>query len=669
MDQVEALFYSDKTPTITWNVLGATVTTGLNEPYLIRLDVESERRDAEPLELLGSSSSLILRRDFTENVYGGVVSSVRVLEHHGRTVRASLVVEPALAGLRHGRDTRIFQDKTVPAVLQEVLTEALSPYGRKVQVDVLRAYPEREYTVQYQESDFDFVHRLMEEEGIIYYFDPGEDGIEKLVLIDAPQQHPAIESGPTLEYSSVRGDSGLMGEEYVRRFEPVSAIVGTGISTRHFDWTHPSTMVEGKAAGQREGDVPDGASFGPKRESYEHDEQLTLHRFSLAYRAYDVADQQQIRRDRQARDTLTFQAESSVSQIRAGLRFELNGHPTVALNAPYVVVSATHRVGLHVDRAAGATNDRSQYENRFAAVPSEVPYRPLRERARPRVHGIQTAIVTGPAGEEIHTDEHGRVKVQFHWDRLGRMDDRTTCWIRCMQSWSGKGWGAWVLPRVGMEVVVSFIDGDLDRPLVTGCVYNGDNTNPYQLPAKKMVSTFKTNSYPGGGGYNELRFDDTKGEEEIWLHGQKDWNTVIENDLTRDVRHDETQTVTNDRTRSVGHDETITVVNDRTKTVNANETLVVGENRRRTVGANESVQVGASQTIAVVEDQETSVGSNRTVDVGINHLLTAGETLELRCGASRIVMRQDGKITIEGTEFRFTASGDVWVNGSTINLN
>src|SRR5690606_13345732 len=182
MDQVEALFYSDKTPTITWNVLGATVTTGLNEPYLIRLDVESERRDAEPLELLGSSSSLILRRDFTENVYGGVVSSVRVLEHHGRTVRASLVVEPALAGLRHGRDTRIFQDKTVPAVLQEVLTEALSPYGRKVQVDVLRAYPEREYTVQYQESDFDFVHRLMEEEGIIYYFDPGEDGIEKLVL-------------------------------------------------------------------------------------------------------------------------------------------------------------------------------------------------------------------------------------------------------------------------------------------------------------------------------------------------------------------------------------------------------------------------------------------------------------------------------------------------------
>lgn len=669
MNQVEALFYADATPSVTWNVVGATVTTALNEPYVIKLDVESERADADPLELLGSASTLVLRRNLGENVYGGVVSSVRTYHHHGRAVRAALVVEPALAALRIGRESRIFQDKTVPAVLHEVLTEALGPYGRKVQVDVLREYPEREYTVQYQESNFDFVHRLMEEEGIVYYFDPGEDGIEKLVLIDATQQHPPIEDGPILDYSRMQGDGGLMAQEYVRALEPVSAIVGTEVATRHFDWTHPALMVEGHAAGGRESDVPDGSSFGPKRESYEHDEQLTLHRYSLAYRAYDVADQQRLRREQQARDASTFQAESSVSRVRAGVRFELNGHPSVGLNTAYVVVSAAHYVGTHIDRAREPSDERSHYENRFVAVPAEVPYRPLRAHPRPRIHGIQTAIVTGPAGEEIHTDEHGRVKVQFHWDRVGRMDDHTTCWIRCMQSWSGKGWGAWVLPRVGMEVVVSFIDGDVDRPLVTGCVYNGDNTHPYQLPAKKMVSTLKSNSYPGGNGYNELRFDDTKGQEEIWVHGEKDWNTVIEHDLTREVRNDETQSVTHDRTRSVGHDEHVTVQNDRTKAVGVNETLTVGVNRARMVGVNETVAVGASQSISVVVDQTTKVGSNRTVEVGINHLLTAGETLELRCGASRIVMTKEGKITIEGTEFRFTSSGEVWVVGVPINLN
>lgn len=669
MNHVEALFHADATPSITWNVLGATVTSGLNEPYLIRMDIESDRADADPLELLGSASTFILRRNLGENVYGGVVSSVRVLHQHARTIRASLVVEPALAALRHGRDTRIFQEKTVPAVLNEVLTQALAPYGRKVQIDVLRDYPKREYTVQYQESNFDFVHRLMEEEGIIYHFDPGEDGVEKLVLIDAAQQHPIIEDGPVLEYSSVHGDAGLMAEEYVRKLEPVSTVVGTEVTTRHFDWTHPATLVEGQASSQREGEAPDGASFGPQRESYEHDEQLTLHRYFLAYRAYDVADQPRIRREQQARDALTVEAQSSVARVRAGVRFELNGHLSLGLNAPYVVVRAAHQFGTHMDASRGAADDRSNYENRFVAVPAEVPYRPLRVRPRPRIQAIQTAIVTGPAGEEIHTDEHGRVKVQFHWDRLGQLDDRTTCWIRCMQSWSGNGWGAWVLPRVGMEVVVSFVDGDVDRPIVTGCVYNGDNHNPYQLPAKKMVSTFKTNSYPGGDGYNELRFDDTKGEEEIWMHGEKDWNTVIEHDLTREVRHDEVQTVTHDRTRSVGHDEHITVRNDRTAAVEANETLTVGANRRRSVAVNESIAIGASQKLAVVVDQTAKIGGNRQVDVGVDHLLTAGETLELRCGASRIVMDKAGKITIEGTEFRFTSSGEVWVVGKPINLN
>ncbi|MEZ4340320.1 MAG: type VI secretion system tip protein TssI/VgrG [Sandaracinaceae bacterium] len=667
MNEIEAILSVDPMPASPWRVLGATVVSGLNEPYLVRIDVESVVPFAEPQQLLGSSAALILRRDLVDNVYGGIVSSVKAHHWYTRAVRAQLLVEPALAALRAGRDSRIFQEKTVPEVLQEVLAEGLAPYGREVEIDLRRTYPAREYTVQYQESDFAFVHRLMAEEGILYRFDEGEGGVEKLVLTDAPEQHPPVEGLPILEYSIVDHEGGLLAHEHVRRFEPIAKIVGTEVATRHFDWTHPSALIDGYAAGEEEGEVPHGASFGPPRESYEHDEPLTLHDYALAYRAHDVEDQQRLRRELQARDALTFEGESSVRALRAGARFDLNGHAHIELNAAYVVVSVKHQVGTHA-REDGERR-RGHYHNDFVAVAADVPYRPKRVHPRPRIRGIQTAIVTGPAGEEIHTDEHGRVKVQFHWDRLGQMDDKTTCWIRCMQTWAGPSWGAFVLPRVGMEVVVSFIDGDVDQPLVTGCVYDGDRATPYELPAKKMVSTFKTNSYPGGDGYNELRFDDTKGAEEIWIHGEKDWNTVIEHDLTREVRHDEHQKVTRHRTRRVGVNEQVTVGSNRTKRVGANETLTVGASRTRMVGADESVTIGANQTLSVVKDQKTKIGEHRSVKVGLTHEITAGVSLELRCGASRILMEADGKITIEGTEFHFTSSGETFIQGSLIHLN
>ncbi|MGE0788170.1 MAG: type VI secretion system Vgr family protein [Sandaracinaceae bacterium] len=672
MNQVEAILFVDAMPTILWRVTGATVVSALNEPYLVRLDIESEVPLTDPQKILGSSAALTLRRDLRDNVYGGIVSSVRSHHEHGglltHHVRAQIVIEPALAALRQGRNTKIFQEKDVPTVLREVLTEALGHYGREVEVLTQRSYPKREYTVQYQESDFAFVHRLMEEEGIVYQLEAGDDGIEKLVLLDAPEQHPPIEGGPIVEYSTIGHDTGLIGQEYVRRFEPVATIVGTEIATQHFDWTHPSAKIIGQDATDPDaGDGPHGASYGPMRESYEHDEPLTLHDYALTYRAHDVADQQRLRRERQARDALTFEGVSTLRAFRVGHRIELNAHAQLELNAAYTLVAVTHHFGTHAP--PDGDHHRRHYHNEFLAVAADLPYRPRRVHPRPRIRGIQTAIVTGPANEEIHTDEHGRVKVQFHWDRLGELDDKTTCWIRCMQTWAGPGWGAFVLPRVGMEVVVSFIDGDVDRPLVTGCVYNGDRATPYELPAKKMVSTFKTNSYPGGDGYNELRFDDQKHEEEIWLHGEKDWNTVIEHDLTRTVRHDEHQTVGHNRTRNVGVNERVTVGSNRNKTVGANETLTVGANRTRMVGVDESVTIGQNQKLAVVKDQETKIGENRIVQVGLVHELTAGVTLELRCGASTIKMESSGKISITGTELHLNATGDVFVKGKLIHLN
>ena len=266
------------------------------------------------------------------------------------------------------------------------------------------------------------------------------------------------------------------------------------------------------------------------------------------------------------------------------------------------------------------------YLNRFQVIPAAVPWRPDRTRDRPRIVGVQTASVVGPAGEEIHCDVHGRIKVQFHWDRLGSRDEHSSCWIRVVQTMGGAGWGFSFIPRIGMEVVVTFVEGDPDRPLVTGVVYNGENPCPYEFPADKTRLTLKTNSSPGGAGFNELRFEDRAGEEEIWLHGQKDWNTLILHDLTRKVGNDEAQEVVVDRTRKVGHDETVEVGNNKMKRIGVDETEQVGNNRTREVGKVEQITIGT--------DRIKSVGANETVTIGQNATQSIGQNLSQTVGAS-----------------------------------
>ena len=607
--ELRAVFLEDGADSLTWEVTGATVESALNRPYAIELELLSREPGAEAAELFARSVALRIEHGRGTVTRSGIASSVRSSWQGHEGIGARVRIEPALAALGHGRDSRIFQDETVPEILEHVLGEGLGPYGRGVRMELHRDYPQREYTVQYQESDLDFAHRLMEEEGILYYF-AQEDDVEQVVLIDDPAQHPHIDSA-TLTWSDRESDGTTLERDYVRALEQHARIRGTDVSTRHFDWTHPSLLVEGS----------DEAGDGIARESYEHDEQLTLHGFTRAYEASDVADQARIRADALRREQRVFEGRSTSAEIRPGYRFTLESHPE-GLDGDYVVVEARHHV---LDHARHGDTAGEGYVNVFTAVAASTPWRPLRRRARPRISGIQTAIVTGPAGEEIHCDDHGRIKVQFHWDRHGRLDERTSCWVRVMQTSAGSGFGAWVLPRVGWEVVVSFVDGDPDRPLVTGCVYNGDQPLPYPLPEKKSLTLFKSNSYPGGGGFNELRLDDSKNAEEIFLHGQKDWNTTILNDLTRDVGHDETQHVANNRTRTVGVDETLTVSNNRQRTVGVDETIQVGANRTRSVGANEQVMVGA--------DRSHTVGANETIQVGADQAIQIAGVREAMVGA------------------------------------
>ncbi len=622
--RVEARFEANRWSGADWVVAGATLRERLNEPFELDLDIANEEPEADASPLLGSSCVLTLTRRATSLRVCGVITRVREGTDPNQNTYAHLRIEPALSALRYRSDTRIFQGMSVPEILAQVLSADLGVFGRTVESRLDGTYPAREYTVQYQETDFDFVHRLMEEEGIGYMFDH-EGAREVLVLFDRPVHLVPLESedGSTLRYVG-RDDAELDSSEGISRFERVSSIRPNRIVTRHFDWTHPSVPM----TGETEAEDP----AWPALETYVHDAPLTLHAFDHTYGAHNAGDQLRLHAELARRDARLCDGTGSALGARAGRRFELAEHPRVELDGEWAVVETEHRYQSHVEHADSAL----AYVNRFTCLPAEVPWRPDRTRPRPHIIGIQTAMVVGPAGEEIHTDPHGRIKVQFHWDRLGTSDDNSSCWIRVMQSMGGPGWGFSFIPRIGMEIVVSFIEGDPDRPLVTGVVYNGESPPPYDYPAEKTRTTIKTNSSPGGGGYNEFRFEDKAGAEEIYLQGQKDWNTLIKHDHNRNVGRHETQHVEIDRTRSVGNNEQVTIGNSRTKHVAIDEHHVVGNSRTRHVANTEAVSVGVDRSHSVGNNESVSVGNDLTHSIGSNMTHSIGANHRLKVGANAL---------------------------------
>ena len=297
----------------------------------------------------------------------------------------------------------------------------------------------------------------------------------------------------------------------------------------------------------------------------------------------------------------------------------------------------------------GQVQDR--YRNWFECMDARLPYRPQTVPPRPRIHGPHTAIVVGPPGEEIHTDEHGRIKVRFHWDRVSPFDDTASCWIRVAQRWSGPGWGALILPRVGMEVLVEFLDGDPDRPMVTGCVYNGNNMPPYPLPDEKTKSTTRSESSPGGGGFNEIRLEDAKGAEEIYVHAQLDMNTVVLQHTTRTVGVDDTDTVGNNQVESVGVDRTASVGNNEDLTVGVSQNRTIGGNQMTAIAANQLYTVGGAQDLIVGGTQTVSVTGHQLTVVAMDHASSIGGNWAAQVfGASTLEVGLDRTTTILGSE-------------------
>ena len=618
-------FSSEGTPDVVWHVRRFDLVEALSEPYRLTLELLTDDLGLEPTALLGAPCELRIDRTVTARAVFGVVARMRELGVVADRLLLSIEIVPAAAMLAQVVNTRFFQEKSVPDILREILEPALEAEGRRLRFDLdAAAYEPREYCVQYRESDLAFATRLMQEEGILYYFEhPIDDKSEVLVLAgESDRCRPIVlaDGGERIDF--LARQTGTAARECVDSLTPTYALRTTSIVQRDFDWLHPSDSPY-----QRERRSKDLRNRD--REAFDHDDA----------RLFRDDGQKRSRRklEQQAAQTRVYLGTSDVAELTPGCTFSLLGHPQPHFDREYLLVRVRHRgeapeTDIH---AGGAT--RTRYENEFDAIASDVPWRPAPTHPKPRTHGPQTAVVVGPPGEEIHTDEHGRIKVHFHWDRLSPFDDTASCWIRVAQRWAGPSWGMVFLPRIGMEVLVEFLDGDPDRPVVTGCVYNGQNHPPYPLPDQKTKSTIKTDSSPGGGGSNELRFEDAKGAEEIFLHGQLDMNSVVERDTTRKGGRDDSSSIGRHQNDSVGVDRTAKVGNNETTTVGNNQSLSVGVDQTVSIGANQKISVGANQTLSVGANQSETVAGNQTVGVSGNHATTVSGNHSLAVAGNQSV--------------------------------
>lgn len=611
----------------------------------------------DPLKMLGKPLSVAVESGDDPHWVSGIVSDFRLTRIEERRAFYAATVRPYLWFLGNTRDCRIFQNLSVPEILQKIFDK----YGQmEVAFELQSSYPQRDYCVQYDESDLDFVQRLMEHEGISYYF-LHDDGAHKLVLIDAAAKFRPIPGDPTVLYHDV-AFAGRRGLECIDAWLPSTEVRPGTYAHTDYDFEKPRMDLATKSPSSFAHDLADG-------EHYDHPG-----RYLETARGDKLAG---IRREEiQARHRRA-SGSGTARGLHAGRVFTLDGFPDEAQNAKHLVVSTEIRL-IDPNHVSGADVATETYRVTFEAVPASVEYRPARRTRRPIVGGPQTATVVGPPGEEIFTDKYARVKVQFHWDRLGKDDQNSSCFIRVSQTWAGAGWGFIQIPRIGQEVIVDFLEGDPDQPIITGRVYNAAEMPPYGLPGSATQSGLKTNSTPGGGGWNELRFEDKAGSEEVYFQAQKDHNLLIKHNRAKHVRHDQRDRIDNNARHSVGVNLDEDVGNNKTTTVGVDRTVSIGSNDTETVGTNRSLTVGANETIAIGVDSAETIGSNHTQTVGLIQTISVGAARVDSVGAAEsrtvgaaqtIQVGLTRSVTVGATQSHTVGANDSWSIGANQSVN
>ncbi len=623
--------------------------------YEFRVTVVSEQLDIKPNDVMGKLGYVTLK-NASEREFSGHIAQFVSGEVEASNLRTyELVLRPWLAFLRHRVNSRIFQNKAT----QDIVTEIFSEQGLK-EFD-FRAKPgaQREYCVQRNESDLDFVLRLLEEDGISFFFEHAK-GKHKLVMVDQSNAFPPLLKGE-FEYSP-----GSSPGARIFRWQHSHQYRAGHWSLNDFDLKEPEKSLLASVQGQ--------AGFA-------HNSQFEHYEYPGFYHPGDHESIPRIRMQAEELDRSVVSGASDYSQMVAGGKFSLAKHESSQEKGAYILLEVYHEV-VEETQTTGEGQGQS-YTNEFVCVPADTSIRPKRAHLRPVMPGPETAWVVGPKGEEIYIDELGRIKVQFHWDREGELNENSSCYLRVSQSWAGNQWGASFIPRIGQEVVVDFLNGDPDRPLVTGAVYNAKNRPVYSSKTQSGIKTRSTKD-ANPDNYNELRFEDKKDAEQILLHAERDYDVEVENN--------QTVTVDNDRTKTVRNDEVSLIENDRTKTVNNNQSETIGKDKVIDVGENHRETIGASKQVEVKKDHTETVGNNMVITVkndlsesvkgeyretvtkqyGLSAKtisLQADDEITLKTGSAMIQLKSNGDITISGANINVKGSGNVVLKGSKVTSN
>ncbi|HXS97004.1 MAG TPA: type VI secretion system Vgr family protein [Candidatus Limnocylindrales bacterium] len=592
-------------------------------------------------DILGKSVTAAVRGSTSTRHFNGIVNSISegVYDRERDVTHYTLRIVPDTWFLDQTQTNRIFQNKSVPDIVQQILAE--KGLSGTLKMSLTGTYNPREYCVQYRESDFAFINRLMEDEGIFYFYQH-TNGSHTLVLGDSPTVFADLEGGSDVEFEEVIG--GVRDDDRIYSWSKSQEYTIGKVTMGDWSFETPSTHLNASSSSIIK------LTNNGKLECYD---------YPGGYDKQGDADPlAKIRMQAEEAEGQINRGTSTHPQFCPGYKFNLKNHSISESNGSYTLIAVTHTARQPIEMGGGAGG--GHYDNQFECIPADVHYRPPIVTPLPAVRGVETAIVVGPGGEEIYTDKYGRVKVQFHWDREGKNDENSSCWCRVATYWAGKQWGAIHIPRIGQEVVIDFVNGDVDHPLIVGSVYNAMQMPPYDLPGNATQSGIKSRSSKGGGAanFNEIRIEDKKGAEQIFMHAEKDLITEVENDETRTVDHDRVTTVKNDETQTVTNNETITVKQ-------GNQSITLEQGNQSTV-----LKMGNQSTELKMGDQSIKLSmGNQTTNLDLGAASTeAMQSITLKVGQSKITIDQMG-ITMEGMMISIKGQVQVQVQGVMVQVS
>ncbi|MCA6940492.1 MULTISPECIES: type VI secretion system tip protein VgrG [Pectobacterium] len=592
-------------PASTFAVVDFQLSEALNQPFALSLNLASALPDVDfgtvldqPCELLVWYEGELQRR------VSGIISAFAQGDTGFRRTRYQAEVRPALWRLGLRTNARIFQAQKPEVIIGTLLEESgITDYAFALRHD----HAPREYCVQYRESDLAFVTRLAAEEGL-YFFHEFEEGKHRVVFAD---DAGALSKGPELFFNLAT--QGLSEGEYVRRFRYAEAVSTAEVALKDYSFKTPAYgLLHSKMSGE----------LANQRESYQHYDYPGRFKQDPSGKAFTG-----YRLDALRAGAMTGSGESNAAMLMPGSSFTLTEHPNPTLNSGWQLVAITHSGQQPQALEEESGGEPTTYSNSFEVISAkstwraDLPYKPM-------VDGPQIATVVGPAGEEIYCDQYGRVKLQFPWDRYGASDDQSSCWVRVSQGWAGGQYGLIAIPRIGHEVIVSFLEGDPDQPIVTGRTFHATNPSPYPLPANKTRTSLRTSTHKGAG-FNELRFEDQAGQEEVFIHAQKDMNTVVLNNRST--------TVTADHTESVGGNQAVSVVKDQSTEIQGQQSIAVTKNRNTVVDDNDNLQVknniaiqSQKGDILIATDKGfIGIGADGVINIKGTHIVINGQQIDL----------------------------------------